>query len=601
VAGFFRLEEQIPVAFRNALVAYEEGRFFAALGDVDEILVARDPAYALDDALFVRALSLVGLGWDDLAVASLTPIIESDPPSPYYVLALLELVGIHERAGRWKAIADAWERHVDRPLRSSGSRNERIADLLFDFGRLRLPITASTRREKTLLSRPEELAVILEKRRERASDRLFYRCGLALFRLGRHGESLRALLMIGIDSPYYPYARYAIAQDLFALGRVAEATGTLARLERYPKITPEERALASRSRILHASILFETGKVERGIEVARSIADYDPEAPKARLLIVTALLDAGKPALALVYDTADAAAFGGAEAKRALTVGAAYASLGDKESAARVLRGAAKSIRDARAGGSEEEGAIDRLRAFAEGRARERHDRERAVRAHVADGIRIVLAHDGPWNLGTLMRRLRAALGAGAYRQLAAGIQPPLRGAVSEGGLSPAYLSSPRRLTTELALDRLAEVDSDIRTTGGETSLRILNAYLLWLEHAPPGAVQTRAARRVVELIDRLRSRSAHEISFRFDPAEPIGPQVGALRRELSENASALSASRPDQSALQPAREEAASLLGQSIDRELRGLLEKRDAELREIEFNLDVALAGTLVGVAPR
>ncbi|MGH7820737.1 MAG: tetratricopeptide repeat protein, partial [Candidatus Binatia bacterium] len=257
-----------------------------------------------DDTHFLRALSLVALGWNDLAVPSFLAVLEADPPGPYYVPALLELIEIHDRAGRWNAVAHAWRRYVDQPLRSGGSRSERIGEVLFEFGTLRSPIPGSSRREKSLLSKPKELAVILEKRRERPSDRLLYRSGLALLRLGRHEESLRALLMIGIESPYYPYARYSIAQDLFALGQGRDAIRTLIRLGRYPKITQEERALGSRAQVLHAAIRFRSGEVERGIGIARSIAHDDPEAPGARLLITTALVDAGEPALALAYDTA---------------------------------------------------------------------------------------------------------------------------------------------------------------------------------------------------------------------------------------------------------------------------------------------------------
>jgi tetratricopeptide (TPR) repeat protein len=597
---FFRSKDPIPAPLRSALDAYEQGRFFAALGSLDAVLSTRKPGYAVDDALFLRAVSLVGLGWDDLATGSLVSILETDPVSPYYVPALLELVEIHDRAARWKAVADAWGRYVDRPLRAGGKRGERVRDLLYEFGELRPATSTSTRREKSLLSAPKELAVILEGRRERPSDRLLYRSGLALLRVGRHEESLRALLTIGVESPYYPYARYAIAQDLFALGRTEDALAALVRLERYPMITQEERVLESRCRLLLATILLRSGGVDDAIAVARSIADDDPEAPPARLLITAALLEAGKPALALVYDTASVRPIVSAEAKRALAVSAAYASLGDADSAARVLRGATGRVREARVSGAELDDAVERTRGLAEASLRGRRELEQASRAHLASGLRVVLAHDGPWSFATLVRRVRAALGAGPYRELALGTKPSSSKAVSHRGSWLAYLASPRRASIEPILDRLADLDAEPRD--GEASLRIVNAYLGWLEQAPSDKdLRRQVAKRAVTYVDGLRGRGVEVPPLRLDLRAALAPQAAAYRRRLSESLGALGRSRAEPVDPTEARDDVRSLLGTWVDGEIRELIEARQAELRDLEFELDVALAGTLAGTPPR
>src|SRR6185295_9282417 len=49
------LAESLPPPLRAALADYEEGRFFAALARLNGMLAARAPAYALDDASFLRA------------------------------------------------------------------------------------------------------------------------------------------------------------------------------------------------------------------------------------------------------------------------------------------------------------------------------------------------------------------------------------------------------------------------------------------------------------------------------------------------------------------------------------------------------------------
>ncbi len=599
LAGFFRWSEGIPKLLRTALEEYEDGRFFAALASLDRVVAARKPAYALDDALFVRALTLNALGWEDLAVPSLVAVIEANPPGPYYVPALLELVELHDRRSRWQPIAEAWVRYVDRPLKAENARGEEIRDLLFEFGTLRTPIAGSTRREKSLLSRPEELAVMLESRRERASDRLLYRSGLALLRLGRHQESLRALRMIAIESPYYPYARYSIAQDLFALGHVPDAVRTLTRLQRYPKITQEERGLASRSQVLRAAMLVESGEVDRAIQVARSVDDDDPEAPQARLLVTTALLAAGKPALALVYDTETVQPIVGAEARHALAVGSAYGSLGDKDSAAHVLRGAARRVHEARLSGPTLDDAVERVLGSAQAGVEERRERERMRRAHLAAGMKVALAHDGPWSFATMLRRLRAALGAGPYRELALGTKPVAAKSVATGGSWLAYLSSDRRETIETILDRLAEVEADRERIDAEASLRTLNGYLAWLERAPSDdALRKEIAQRAAAFADDLRSRGGIDVPrLRFDSDGVLAPQVAAYRRRFSEAKEVLGPSSGEPSAAKAARDEVVTLLRKWVDRELRALLEERDAELRGLEFDLDVALGGTLAG----
>lgn len=610
LGSFFRWGEPIPAPLRDALRAYEEGRFFAALGSLEDLLAARDPAYALDDATFLRALSLIALDWNDLAVPSLLEVLAAEPPGPYYVPALLELIEIHDRAGRWPAVADTWGHFVDRPLRSRGPRNERIAELFFEYGTLRAPILRLTAHEKSLLSKPKELAVILQERRERASDRLLYKSGLALLRLGRYEESLRALLGIGIESPYSPYAQYSVAQDLFALGRSREAIRALSRLQRYPKTTPEERALGSRARVLHAAIRIENGEVEKAIPLARSIPDDDPEAPAARELVATALIDGGNPALALAYDPAAIPAVIDAKARHALTIGEAYASLGDMDSAARVLQDVAGGLRHARSEGAAREAMVGGLRRFAEDLARSRRMREQDVRQHVSNGIRIVLAHDGPWNLGTVLRRMRAALGAGPYRQLAAGtkLRPESRDANDEIGALPnesdalsrrAYLASPRRAVVELALNRLADVESTAGRSPSAGPLPILDAYLVWLERSPGDEeLRRQVARRIEGLVEDLRSRSELEIPVpRFDSGATLAPEIAAFRRKISEATAVFGRPPFDFTASSEARDEVVPLLRSWIDRELGALLEERETELRHLEFDLEVALSETLGG----
>ncbi len=595
--GFFRLDEWIPPPLRDGLSAYEEGRTFACLGAVQELLADGEPAYAVDDAQFLRALALVAVGWDDLAVSAFTAVLDAKEVGPYYVPSLLALVEVHDRGERWKAIADAWQRWVAGPLAKGGERGKRVNELLWEFGELRPAELDSTRRENKLLSAPEELAVILEKRRERASDRLFYRVGQALLRVGRHEKSLAVLLGVGIESPYYPYARYSIAQNQFALEQGDEAWRTLVRLGRYPKLTQEEKLLGSRAKVMQAAIRFEAGETEKGIRIARAIDEDDPEAARARLLLSNALLDAGDPALALAYGREQIPALAEAEARLALTIGAAYVALGDKDSAAKVFRTAAGKLREAR--GTAED--VRRLRGLAEEAATERQASERAARKHVSDAMRIVLAHDGPWNLGTLLRRIRAALGAGPHRLLARGTKlVAVEKAVSSEDPWVAYLASARRPVIELALDRLADVEA--KGSDAEHAFRVLNAYLLYLEQAPSDEPEKKAvARRAVAYVGALRAESKVDLPpLRLARSGSVALEAASYRRRLAGSARAAAATRARIAGSAAARDDAGRVLGGWVDGELENLLRERGEKLRTIEFDLEVALSGTLVGEQP-
>jgi len=597
--GFFRLKESIPEPIATALAAYEKGAFFETLASLDRLPAKGATAYAQDDARMLRALALVALGWTDLAAPLFVSIVEANPPSPYYVPALLGLVEIHDHAGRWKATADAWERHFDQVR---GSRKTALAKLLYEFGALRPPSEGSTRAEKSWLSRPKELAVIRADRKEREGERLVYRSGLALLRVGQYDESFRTLLRVAIDSPYYPYARYTMAQDLFALGRKDDAVRTLVLLARFPMVNPQEQALATRARLLHARMLIEQKDVDGAINVARGVGDADAEAPAARLLVASALLEKGEPALSLVYANATAPPLVDVEAKQALTKGAAYASLGDRNAATEVLRDAVGRVRKERAQGATLAKAGGELRDYATRKWQARRDREQAERAHLASGMRIVLAWEGPWNLGTILRRLRATLGAGPYRELALGSRITREtGETTTVPWALPYLTSERQRTIELVLDRVAGIEKKSVRTDFEGLLQILDGYLLYVEQAPvEESSRVAPARAAIAYVDRLRSTSVEIPELGFDGEGTLAMQATAYRHRLARSlGEVVGASPVDVGSLDAERAEVVALLRRWIDHEVEEVLNEREAELRDLELDLDVMLGETLAASA--
>jgi hypothetical protein len=270
---------------------------------------------------------------------------------------------------------------------------------------------------------------------------------------------------------------------------------------------------------------------------------------------------------------------------RALVIGSAYASLGDKDSATRVLRAGARHVHQARVSGTALEDAVERVRALAEASVDDRRSRVRATRAHVSEGMQIVLAHDGPWSFATMLRRVRAALGAGSYRELALGTKLRAGEAAANGGPWLTYLASPRRAKIERVLERIADVEAEPGAPTGEASLRILNGYLAWLEQAPTDAgLRREIARRVATFA-----------AMKIDADAPPAAEVAAFRRRLLETADALRESSSEPGDLRAAREDVVSLLGKWVDRQLHEVLRERDAELRDLEFDLEVALSEAL------
>jgi hypothetical protein len=211
--------------------------------------------------------------------------------------------------------------------------------------------------------------------------------------------------------------------------------------------------------------------------------------------------------------------------------------------------------------------------------------------------MRILLAYDGPWSFGTMVRRVRATLGAGAHRELALGTKPQIAPPGPSVARWLAYLTNSRRADVERTLDRLADVEDEGGGAAAEAALRIMNGYLVWLEQAGTDRTRRRdAAQRITRLAERIRSRSDAAIpSLAIDPDAPAGAEVTAFRRRLLQSAAALEESPTDAGDVREAREDVAGRLRNWADRELREVLRERDAELRVLELDLEVALSEAL------
>lgn len=593
VAGFFSWRTTPPAALDSALDDYARGAFFAAIGAAT-VELSRGEATFRDEAHLVRGLALEALRWNGEAAESLRVVLESDPPSPYYPLALLGVVESYRREGRLDAVAEAFDRYFTAPWRGRDLRSRLIRNLLSAYGELREPGRDPTDAPSDLAMHPSRLAEALRNRKERPSERLLYLVGESLFAAGRYAESLDALERIGLVSLYHPYAAYAAAQDLYALGRPNEARRRLESLADFPATTPEESLLADRSRLLLAEVLFELGGEDAALAAAAKVGEAFRA--EAGMLAAEICLASAKPSLALAYyrGLEGHALPPALEAGRAIGIAAAYGALRDFASATAALRGAAAEVaarRSRREGASAERER--RLRAFAESAAELAIAEDAARRRRTAAGIRRVVSFKGPFNLGAVVRWITTShrntiLGQPVYDLdlLAAGEiergAPPSTDAVWLD-----YLRSSVRPAVDEALVVLA------RSADGapEASLHALDGGLKWLEGRFPrqrdGAAEVVAALGVLSAaagapLAHVDEASAADIRRRWATASPLGEDRAADRRSADE-----------------ARSRIRRAVGDSVDRGLERFFAERDASAKRAEYDLAAALSQALAGEA--
>jgi hypothetical protein len=471
---FFRWNGRIPENVRVTLDLYERGDLFGAAATADAAVRSAPPDPFHDELLLVRSLALAERGWSREAEDGFRAILESDEPSPYYPLALLGLIESSHREDRIDAVVEAYTRYWEKPWQDGDRRSLKIRNLLDAYGELRAPSPRLSEREAVLVARPTELARELEFGKERVSERLLYLSGVALFRAGEYTRSIEALDRIAVVSLYFPYGLYTAAQDHYALGDVAASEARIALLLRYPALTDEEQALADRAGLFLVQALFDAGRSEAALAAARGVSGDGRFALAARLLRAEIVLSNGQPSLALAFygDLSGKRLGARLDAERALGLGEAYVKLGDFASAAASLRSASEGIARTIAGlDPGESERLAELRSLVEDQVQAAGVLATARRRRIADGIRRVMAFEGPLNIGKVFRVLfkshrNTIIGWPVYDvRLLAESRPPRATAASRRPDWLGYLASRQRTTVEDALrlrtELAAETDDD--------------------------------------------------------------------------------------------------------------------------------------------
>jgi hypothetical protein len=603
---FFTWSPRISPDLRTALDLYQHGRLLEAAAAAQRGLRTPREPWARDELLLIRSLALADLGWTIPAERSFAALLETEEPSPYYPLALLGLVEARHREGRLESVVDAFERYWERPWSSTTRRDRRRQNLLDAYGELRPAGWRLTEGEAALLARPAELAEKLQLRRERASERLLYVCGLDLFRAGEYRRSLDALQRIGMASFYFPYALFTAAQDLYALGRSGEAQDRVGMLLRYPALTEEERALADRAGLLMVEMLFDAGQGDEAVAAARRVSGSGRYALAARLLRAEITLASDKPSVAIAFygDLQGEALGTRLDAQRAIGLGEAYAKLGDFATAAANLKAASDAIARALDGldAAQADQRVGELRRLVEADVRANRVEAALRRERIADGVRRVIAFEGPLNLGKIARitftsHRNTVVGQPVYdlRPLAESGSTSRRSAAGGEGPWLRYLESPSRARIEDAETLRRELAE--RSDDGQRTLLALDALLGVLEGRFATASEGELL-AVQSLVERLSTAVGDAEHATLGGSSVTPAEVTNLRERLLDVLARPSAeSVADPVLVADARRAAARCLDDTVTAGLRRVVSSEAEDLRRLQFSLQTELSDAMVG----
>jgi hypothetical protein len=103
--------------FDLAVEKYEKGELFTTVHVASRMATEAEPVFR-DEAHLLRGLSAASIDLRDPAVSGLERVLDADPPSPYYGVALAALLELEERFGNHRSAAAV----ADRRLASFWSR-----------------------------------------------------------------------------------------------------------------------------------------------------------------------------------------------------------------------------------------------------------------------------------------------------------------------------------------------------------------------------------------------------------------------------------------------------------------------------------------------
>lgn len=399
VGGFFgRLGSMVFTGspadrdFDLAVEKYEKGELFSTVHVASRLATDAEPVFR-DEANLLRGLSAASIDLREPAISGLERVLDADPPSPYYGVALAALLELEERFGNHRSAASAAARRLASFwARPESERQASIKAIFLEQGRL--SPTGLPRR-----IRVEQLDVLGPDRRDRPVERAVYRAGLALLREKEFEKAATCFDAISEKSLYFPYARYALAQTSYALGDFEDAENLLAQVESFPAQSPGERFLRDRAALLLAQLAQELDDDSEALSWLARVRPDGPYAWHAALLAGEIRAREGDSAVALVYlkETPNAPAEPKILAQAVALDAELHRDLGDTKTAIDRLQRGIRTLDDYRASLQQttEGGRLEDLRGELERREASRRTLEAWERANLALAIPDLVDWDG--------------------------------------------------------------------------------------------------------------------------------------------------------------------------------------------------------------
>jgi tetratricopeptide (TPR) repeat protein len=291
--GRLFLPRSLDPTLDAAVESYAKGDYFTTYVYAAKLRATDDPRLA-DEADLLMGLAAGDAGLREAALAAFRSLLVEPRVSPYYPLALATLLDLETRLGNNEAAADAAGKYLCDFWEHPSSQHEADVKAVFlesgnisPTGTPRLEKMPHSDRDVRFLDRPAERAM--------------YLAGSSL--VGGKAFAKAALCLESIEpkSAYFPYARYAVGQAYYGLGRLDDAIEALSQVQPQPGKNTTGVYLRDRALLIGAQLLHEADENSAAINWVRHVRRSGPFGLHAALLAAEIHADEDKPALALVY------------------------------------------------------------------------------------------------------------------------------------------------------------------------------------------------------------------------------------------------------------------------------------------------------------
>jgi tetratricopeptide (TPR) repeat protein len=276
-----------------AVDSYAKGDYFTTYLYAAALKAKDDPRLS-DEADVLMGVSAADGGLRESAVAAFRSLLVEPRVSPYYPLALAALLDLETRLGNTAGAADAAAKYLgDFWERPRSAHESDVKAVFLESGNIsplshpRLEAVSHADRDVRFLDRPAERAM--------------YLTGTSLLAAKEFDKAALCLESIEPKSAYFPYARYALGQAYYGLGRLDEAVEALSEVQPQPGKNTAGVYLRDRALLIGAELLHEADENSAAMNWVRHVRRAGPFGLHAALLAAEIHADQDKPALALVY------------------------------------------------------------------------------------------------------------------------------------------------------------------------------------------------------------------------------------------------------------------------------------------------------------